>query len=104
MAEYLKRLEVLVGEDRLSFLNDKHVLVCGDGWVFEVLALAQCSLLAVWVFGGEYFECLEVHFVEIDCLRHVVFFVNGFEFGMKSSDNHVLEAVALYFCPVFDLV
>ena len=25
------------------------VVDVGDGWVFEVLALAQCSLLAVWV-------------------------------------------------------
>ena len=44
MAEYLKRLEVLVGEDRLSFLNDKHVLVCGVGGVgsFVCEALSNC--------------------------------------------------------------
>ena len=46
MAEYLKRLEVLIGQDNLKYIKGRHVLICGVGGVgsFVAEALARSGI------------------------------------------------------------
>lgn len=46
MANYLNRLEILIGKDNIDILKDKHILICGVGGVgsFVAEALARSGI------------------------------------------------------------
>ena len=44
------------------------------------------------------------HFTVIFGQGHIFFFINSFQFGMKSPDNRMLKPIGLYFSPVLYLI
>ena len=80
------------------------VLDVGYRRVFQVLLRADDRLLSVGVVGVEHLvECLK-HFPDILGEAAVVFLIDSLQLGVESSDDHVLEAVALHGSPALHLV
>ena len=76
----------------------------GDGGVFQMFSESDGALGAVGMGGEELGEEGLKHFVLVFGESDVVFFVDGFQLGVESSDHHVLESVGLYLGPVVELV
>ncbi len=80
------------------------LLDVGDRGVLEVFLRTQNGLRAVGVGGEEGGEHFFAHFAAVACERHILLFVDGFEFGVEAPDHGIGETVGLYARPVLDLV
>ena len=75
-----------------------------NGWIFQMLLFTDGGLRSIGVGRCEQLPQRGIFLRTVACHRDVFLFVHGFKLGVESANDHVLEAVGLYACPIIDFI